>query len=154
MENFPLTGIQQLALSILKRCASSHSGLLSITGSHSAGLLFLGSKGGNSQLLHLSIEARCPGYRGYRQCYMLDGALVDSPAAIHDVFMHEDLPGRLLAHNSILEVPSFGIWTCDSIPSPWTLNSCMGLKAQGPLIVNSCQLDVNQSINELNIIGY
>lgn len=53
-----------------------------------AGLLFLGSHGGNSQLLELSVEAAS-------QSVMLNEALVDSLAPIHDVLMYEDPQGRL-----------------------------------------------------------
>lgn len=58
----------------------------------SAGVLFLGSQHGNSQLLELPAAVLGRG-SGELECTVLDEALVDNLAPIHDVAMFEDPPG-------------------------------------------------------------
>jgi len=67
-----------------------------------AGLMFLGSQSGNSQLLELSFRAVSPGMDqlAMHPCTVRNEALVDSLAPIQDVLVFEDPPGVCLSGNS------------------------------------------------------
>ena len=60
-----------------------------------AGLVFLGSQSGNSQLLELSFRSVVPGSdsQAMHQCTVRNEALVDSLAPTQDAIVFEDPPG-------------------------------------------------------------
>ena len=62
-----------------------------------AGLVFLGSQSGNSQLLELSFRAVSPGSdpQAMHQCTVRNEALVDSLAPTQDALVYEDPPGAV-----------------------------------------------------------
>ena len=66
-----------------------------------AGLVFLGSQSGNSQLLQLSFRALSPGSdpQAMHQCTVRNDALVDSLAPTQDVLVYEDPPGARLHYD-------------------------------------------------------
>jgi hypothetical protein len=63
-----------------------------------AGLVFLGSQSGNSQLLELSFRYVSPGSdpQALHQCTVRNEALVDSLAPTQDALVYEDPPGARL----------------------------------------------------------